>query len=38
MHVSRLIRRALEKIRAEIAGDEYGDEDFGEKPVERATG
>jgi len=33
MHVSRLIRRALEKIRDEIAGDE----DF-ETPAKRATG
>ena len=34
MHVSRLIRRALEKIREEIAGDE----DFAEQPAERAAG
>jgi hypothetical protein len=27
MHVSRLIRRALEKIRAEIASDELVDPD-----------
>ena len=38
MHVSRLIRRALEKIREEIAGDELEDGSFDEKPVGRATG
>jgi hypothetical protein len=35
MHVSRLIRRALEKIRDEIAGDEP---EGVETPAKRATG
>ena len=37
MHVSRLIRRALEKIRDEIAGDEVGEADL-EAPAKRAAG
>jgi RNA polymerase sigma-B factor len=37
MHVSRLIRRALEKIRDEIAGDEVGERDL-EAPAKRAAG